>query len=515
MAFDFINFDGVKNISVKNGIVGDVEVKMIADSWTEEPVHYDTFGKKYQNVEGSFDILVQGTTVSGVYNVVNDLRQIVNIINRFGQGDTRYNQWLSYPGGSIFFNSASLSVWNSFTSIDSLKAVKCTLSYERYPSIFSLNLEYPQTYAVSVGANDKIASITGYRNEVESPVNIIAFLNSQSYVTPSGYFLFSNHGITTISGGYFTYASNLSSKHITQSNVNENVNFAFSTYDGTVRSGVQRTTPTTLNVPIVSSGNIYGNGLFTPNIVDIGPYACDIFLVYKTTGNTEYDVELSAQWFGTTADFLSTGVKRLKNSSTPTIRYLGEFQSKSTYERALLVQQIIPRGVTGGSLYIDRLVLQAKDNIANTVQVGSLAIPSKKLTSPDSLTASGTLSFEFLSGYSSFFPDSRLRGDKESTLRVFRNMFDIFGFPVGQVSVGIPSYRGDIDLFYKMLDEYTFTQPSPDTRYSSGNYSMLLLATGSTLNTASGLNNWVHTNQLNQKTQITWFYSIPDVHVEL
>ena len=58
MAFDFINFDGVKNISVKNGIVSDVEVKMIADSWTEEPVQYDTFKKKYQNVAGSFDLLV-------------------------------------------------------------------------------------------------------------------------------------------------------------------------------------------------------------------------------------------------------------------------------------------------------------------------------------------------------------------------------------------------------------------------------------------------------------------------
>lgn len=536
MAFEYIIFGGIQNFNIKNGNFGGVKVKLLTDTWTEETPKYDIFTKQYQTVKGAFDVLIEGPTASGVLYISRNFQQIANLINRFSLGQTRYSEYLQTPQGNIYFKHAEIKPWDKFTSIDYLKTIRHTFSYERYPYIFRNSLTYPEYFDNVKVNNDSPLTIKGYENRVETPINLVVALLNQSYITPSGYLLLSNHGINTISGGYFTTAQG-GSNHITQTNVDENTRFAYSQYtyhlDGNVfvldvNSGVQKTTPTVLNVPIVSSGTVYGNGTQNLNLFDGGSYSNDVYLVYKTDGNTEYDIELTAQWYLDSVDYATTGTKRVQNSIYPQTMYLGEIHAKSSIERALLVFNITPRTILGGSLYIDRVILHAKDSIHNTVQFNSSQIPSKDIRYRDTLTTPGQLLYEFINGYSSFSYDSRIRGDMISTFRIKRRIQD--GIFFDPVAVGIPSYRGDVDLYYKMLEQGTFVEdlasPSTisgvsfpnydgDSRYNNGHYAIQFVATGSTYNTVSGLNNWVHTDQENQKTQLQTSYSIPYVFTEI
>lgn len=514
-------FTGLEELNIRNGNYGGVRVKTILDTWIEENPVYNNDTEQYEPVKGSFDIIMRGPTVSGVKNIQQRLYRIAQYIKQNNQGKTVFPQKLRIENEDMMFNDLTITPWDHYTSVDALKSIRFTLEYIRKPYIYRTYLQYPRTFGGTKYDND-IPLMTTNTNSVKAPMHLAFVLYNQRPITPSGYFLFSNYRIHTISGGLFTYQSQFSSvKHTAQSNVDENSNFAYSFYNGDIQSGVQKTTPTILDVPIVSSGVIYGDGTwdFKPNV--ISARSADMYLVYKTVGNTEYDIEIKASWFGDSlSDYptgiVSTGIKRLQNVPYPTVAYIGSVDSQGYMEQGLIQTSITPKTLLGGSLYIDRVIIHQKGDVSNTVQVSPVAVPLQSYGENTQTLTSGTIVYEFLNKHPSSSYQQALIKDEIPTLRVIRQ-YPVFPYNVyTNGGITVPPYKGDIDVYGKRLDPFLIPNSLVDPYgYANGYYNVLFVATGSTLMTTSGLNNWVYTDTKNIKAKIAMFVSKPSVRTAL
>lgn len=520
---NFVYFEGTPiDIAFPNNY-GGIKTSILVDTFQEETPEYNSGTKSYLPVRGNFDILIKGPTASGIREIKNRLDRIAEQVNQYGADISDKVITLNVDGSRLPLYQLSTSAWDKFSNIDNLKALKVSISYMREALFSEMYLNYPEnSFALSL-PNDEVHNIQNIGSFYPSPVHALFEFTNQSYIFPSGYFLASNYPIIVISGGYFYNNYNTGYNPSSQSVVNHNNYFAYSTYTGTsLREGVLATQPSQLNVSVLSSGEIYGNGVWVPNTFPVGPKNIDVYITYKMQGSGDFEVGLEADhsYNSTVFDYKHTGYKYLENSQIPKTAYIGAINGIQVIGNANLRLDIKLKNNLGSILFIDRVILHPIDDLETHVQINQINVPEthvqiNQISAPtasgaDTPTTTGSNYAEFLHRYPNVNNAAGL-DQRISTLRILRNM--VVEGSVGR-GVKIPSYKGTPEINARIIE--TFYNNNFDARMKNGLLSTYFIVTGSAYATASGLNNWTHTNLSNQKTGIiAKFEHLPYVRLNL
>jgi hypothetical protein len=500
---DSFNLTQFSFVNTSTFSVGAVKLQLIKNSWEDSGSEYvvgNTIFGNYRDAQGSFEFWASSPTASGTMFVLNRFQDVLNKAERFVSGKIQSPIYLEIDESVRSVITSAKLTYENLTSIETLKKWKCKVDYTRRGLVLSsigntafIDPSLGNQYgSVNSTLRERYVSTTQLTTQIETPVNAgIKFYNLDRYI-PSGYFAISSEPIFTLSGSWFNNSS-VASNPTQLRTTNQNTFNPFSVYGaGTPDNGMQTFIPTNFSTITTSGQSVWGSFSNSDTFATTAT-AADVYATVRTTfSGTIFGVQvlgyniLNSQQCNTPETFI-------QDAPYPQVIYLGKLDAGSILSKTNLYMKYRAVNVASGALLLDRLIfIPSPDYNKSSVRLVSTVDLYDDRYDTQTTVSSGN---GYLILDQNYLPDlnaydtkiyPKLRGYKE------RNA-------IGFVTTLNPTYTGSLDVFLQksMLDE-AFSV----TMYVNGHY----IATGSTYQTVSGLNNWLprdrHNNTIRTRFNI-------------
>ena len=472
-----LSFSG--NATARGGIALSVKANTFKENI---PIRQTNVTQPFEDIEGSFEVYIEGVTVSGCLYFANLLANTMDSAKRFFDGKTRSPVFLQNTGSPT---RRALITEGSFTPTNiadgqTIKRIDGIVSYKRRAIIGdNVGGSVSQSNLIAE-VNRPVSTFSTNKNEQPSPLTITAQMQNVTSIVPSGILLYSNQRIFAASGSFFHSST---ANPVGISLLNENARFAYSVFLGDGVTGSLRFAPTSLNTIVTSGRRFVGSDLTTENN-DFYTGTTDIWANVQTTfSGSAYQVSVLAD--SNDGYLTSTDPIIIQNKPYPTWTFLGTLNSSSVLSKNRVDLKITPLYTTSGALLLDSVVF-----------------------CPSEGEGSHSVAFNQINTYQETTGDIILTSSGNNTLTLRNNYLPLIDndcqiYPTF-VASRTPEDTWKPLTYYGSLAFYTVVNDIDASITGSKDVSFMLLANGSTYNTVSGLSNWTHTNRANVRTRLVF-----------